>query len=169
MTYEQFIGTLMQHETSHVKALSFPESCSPRRIPDNFLVLLPAIIKILDRQKSKLCQINQIVALFGLQAAPVAIKSSLPITSQRIIDARNPEQHLCCSLAYLITCTHTLSQIKSWEGAENIIVDFTSGEIMDGNYYLAKLANTPGKRSRLYGVLDSSRLDSVWKNLHTAS
>jgi hypothetical protein len=167
MTYEQFIGTLRQHETLHVKALSFPESCSPRKIPEAFLSLLPKVIKILEKKAAKLCRFNnQVVALFGLQAAPIAIKSTLPITSQRIINTRNPEYHLCCSLSYLVTSVEGFQDIQSWEGAENIIIDFTSGEIMNGNYYIAKLSQGKPKKTHLYGSIEASHLDAVWKSMH---
>jgi hypothetical protein len=165
MIYEQFIGALREHETPHIKALSFPESCSPKKIPDAFLSLLPQIIKILEKQLTKLCKLNQVVALFGLQTAPIAIKSTLPVTSKRIINIKNTEHHLCCSLSYLITSAENFNHIKSWEGAENIIIDFTSGEIMDSDYYIAKLSNGAPKRNHLYGALDASHLDAAWKSI----
>ncbi len=165
MTYEQFIATLLKHQTYHVKALSFPESCSPKKIPDSVLTLFPAIIKILEKQVAKLCQLNQIIAVFGLQTAPIAINSSLPIISHRIIDRKQPKRHLCCSLSYMVSSANDFANIKSWKETENIILDFTTGEIMDGNYYMTKLSHRPAVKGHLYGVLDSSELNAVWKNL----
>lgn len=164
MRYERFIGVLEQNQTARVKAISFPESCSLTKIPEGFLALLPEVIKILESKITRLCGFNQVIAIFGLQVAPIAIKSPLPLAEGRISNPSNPYQHLCVSLSYLVGCPQELSKVKSWAGAENIVIDFTSGEVMSAKYYMSKLFKDAGARVNLYGQISTSILEKVWNS-----
>lgn len=161
MTYSRFIKVLRQYQTPHVKALAFPQSCAPSKIPNAFRLLLPDIIELLESHIDQFCAQDQVMALFGLQPGSVALTSSAPGLLNRISNAQYPDTHLCCSLAYLTLSKQQLKQIQSWHGSQNIIVDFTTGLVMDGPRYLSQVfAESP--KGIVYGSLNPAKLAMVW-------
>jgi hypothetical protein len=161
MTYDHFIDVLTGYQTSHVKALAFPNSCAPKRIPSAFALLLSDVVALLEQHSAQLCPTNQVIALFGLQPSSVALTSDYPLLLNRVLNKQHPNVHLCCSLAYLKTPKDQLSQIESWQGAQNLIIDFTTGIVMDGLCYLSQIFSEP-KKGIVYGILNSVKLAKVW-------
>jgi hypothetical protein len=161
MEYTYFIGILKQHQTRHVKALAFPQSCAPVQIPGLFGLLLPDIVELLENRIDQFCTGDQVLALFGLQPGSIALASDYPQQHDRIINAQHPRVHLCCSLAYLTSAEQQLMQIETWHGSQNIIIDFTTGAVMDGRQYLALVLNQP-LPGIIYGTLDEEKLTATW-------
>lgn len=161
MQYNRFIKTLEHNQTSHIKVISFSKSCNPSSIPNVFGLLLPNIIEQLEKSINTLCNNDQVILLFGLQTVSVTFSSDCPRLLNRVINNHNPSAHLCCSLAYLVVPNNQVTNIKSWEGAKNIVIDFTTGTIMDAQHYLSMVLEQPIS-GVIYGVLDSAKLRNVW-------
>lgn len=168
MKYEHFIKTLKQCQTPRIRAVAFPKSCSPHKIPEVFAALIPHIIKLLEEHIAHFCQTNyQILVLFGLQPSSININTSVPITLNRIINRQQPTNHLCCSLTYLVVSKKEFENINSWQGAQAIIIDFTTGLVMDGKHYISLLFNEPSK-GIIYGELNKNILTEVWAMAKTS-
>jgi hypothetical protein len=164
MEYQDFIKILEQGATKRIKPLSLPTSCSLSRIPEAFSRTFPSIISVLNDNLKKLCpNKNQVIAIYSLQPATLAIWSKTPCLG-RIIDPRNPQYHFTCVLSYMLAAKEKLKNITTWasEDIKNIAVDFTSGEIMDQNYYFRK-ANCPQfEPGIIYGYFDPRELTIAW-------
>jgi hypothetical protein len=166
MTYDHFIAALKQHQTAHVKALAFPESCAPQKIPDSFASLLPDVVELLEKHIQQFCKETQeILILFSLQPGSVTVNSDTPITLNRIINDQCPTNHLCCSLSYLIVPKTEFKRVTSWQGAQTIMVDFTTGVVMDGDRYLSLLFSA-APAGIAYGNLNSTKLAQAWAVVH---
>jgi hypothetical protein len=162
MTYDHLIALLKQHQTLRIKAIAFPQSCTPNQIPDAFGQLLPDIIKLLEAHIEQFCGNEHVLVLFGLQPGSISFTSDYPVQLNRILDNQQPHIHLCCTLAYLTSPQHQLEQLQSWQGAQNIIIDFTTGTVMDGDRYFSQVFSEPLK-GIVYGMLDNSKLASAWE------
>jgi hypothetical protein len=162
MTYNHFICILKKHQTPRIKALALPKSCAPHKIPQSFASLLPDIIELLEKHIHYFClDAHQILALFGLQPTSVTINTDMPINANRIINEQEPTNHLCCSLTYLVTSKLELEHIESWQDAQTIMIDFTSGLVMDGPRYMSMLFGGP-LAGIAYGNLDHTKLAKIW-------
>lgn len=164
MIYDHFIGTIRKNQTSHVKAISFQGSCAIERVPNALSALIPDITKALENNFHKLCKKNQVIALFGIQPGPPLLESEQPLQLNRVLSKSTPKQHLCLSLQYVVAASDKLEQLKNWEGASTLIIDFTTGLIMDSQYYFAKYFNCDLKGT-VYAQIKSSSLDKVWNDL----
>lgn len=164
MDYSDFVNVLKQCQTPRIKVLSFPESCAPHKIPSGFLGLLPAVVQLLNSCLQMFCRDSQqVLALFGLQLGSVMINSDAPLQLQRVIDQKNPRQHLCCSLAFLTLSEREMQQTKNWQTAHTLMIDFTTGLVMDGDYYTALVMNESPSEGVVYGTLDTHQLTDLWK------
>lgn len=161
MNYCHFIKTLESHQTKSVKAVALPESCGMMQIPSIFSQLFPNIFKIIQLNIKKLCDKDEIVAIFGLQASFTPIVSSLPKQLNRVISDESPGCHFCCNLNYLSIKPRQCQKINSWGNAKAIVVDFTSGAVMDANRYLYKIFNK-GDAGIIYGWIDRELLEKAW-------
>lgn len=164
MEYVNFINTLMRCQTRSIKAIPFHSSCAPAQIPDEFSALLPNLVELLEGSIDLFCKTDQVLVLFGLQPSSIALTSELPISLQRVIDGSSPNMHLCCSLAYLTATEQRLKNIHSWEGAQNIIVDFTLGTVMNDERYIAQVLGEP-PRGLVYGSLNKTSLSFAWEKI----
>lgn len=165
MQYNQFISVIEHYQTEHVKAISFPGSCAPEQVPSEFVVLFPDIISALEQQHHSLCQPDEVIAIFGIQAGPALLKSRLPLRLNRIICDGNPTYHFCLVLQYLIIKPCQLGQLSSWQSSRNLVLDFTTGQIMDPAYYVA-LIQQQVQHGLLLGQMNQQRLTSVWERLN---
>jgi CheY-like chemotaxis protein len=161
MEYKKFIQALEQCATLRLKPLSLPASCSLSRVPEAFSCTLSSIVAVLDANIDKICKNDeQSVAVFSLQ--PVSAICDLKPNPNRIINLENPEHHFCCSLGYLLQQKKTEKiYASSWSDSLNIIIDFTTGEIMDNECYFnkMKISKNPGV---VYGNIDESQLIIAW-------
>jgi hypothetical protein len=162
MKYDHFINVLRKHQTPHIKAVAFPESCAPNKIPESFAALLPDIIELLETRIQQFCtKTHQILVLFGLQLGSMTVNSNIPLSQGRIINDQQPTNHLCCSLSYLVVQKNELQHIQSWHGAQTIMVDFTTGLVMDAQQYVSLLFSEPST-GITYGKLNSGKLARAW-------
>jgi hypothetical protein len=176
MTYQQFIYYLKKNQTDNVKPLYIPESCSVNQIPQAFATLLHDIVSLIQNQLDLFCAQNQWVALFGFQVASGFIQSSLPKLFKRIHYPEQPDCHFCCVLYYRTLtpkeyinrkqfprCSAgTAEKIESWGAYKTIVVDFTTGTVMDVEHYLGLITQTHDK-GKIYGSLDARRLQAAWE------
>lgn len=165
MQYEHFIRVIESYQTNHVKAISFPGSCAPDQVPPEFAVLFADIVITLEQQHHLLCQPDEVIAIFGIQAGPALLKSKLPLRLNRIICDGNPTYHLCLVLQYLVTKPNQLSQLSSWQGSRNLLLDFTTGQMMDPVYYIGLMQQQP-QQGLLLGQMNQQRLSRVWEGLN---
>jgi hypothetical protein len=162
MNYHEFFDASKNAETKHVKALFFQNSCAVTQIPSAFRLLIPYLICWMQAHLKDFCNPGEVIGLFGLQVMSVAIESSLPQKLNRIHYPKTPTYHLCVSLNYLILPLHLINVIKSWRDHQSLIVDFTTGEIMDSDRYLSLTLgiDLPGK---IYGKISPKLLDQSWQ------
>lgn len=166
MQYEHFIRVIESYQTEHVQAIAFPGSCAPDQVPPEFAVLFADIVITLEKQHHLLCQPDEVIAIFGIQAGPALLKSSQPLRLNRIICDGNPTYHLCLVLQYLVAKPSQLSQLSSWQGSRNLVVDFTTGQIMDPAYYVALVQQQLPQQGLLLGRMNQHRLTKVWERLN---
>ena len=163
MKYKDLIGTLTAYQTPSIRAIAFPKSCAPDRLPDAFLSLLAGVVKILDAHRDQLCDTaKEVVVLFSLQHLSLNLTSDAPNLLHRKIDINRPTEHFCCSLEYLVLPKHQLNHVSSWQGAKSVVIDFTTGMVMDNDYYCCKLFNTK-PTGQVYGKLNYQTLRQAWR------
>ena len=150
MEQDTFYETLTGSQTERTKVLLLLSSRAAAGIPKVFTSTFPSIIANLTANLDKICRgaINHAptITLFDLQVPVVAIWSELPQKLHRVIDARNPGQHFCRILRYY----------------RNLVIDFTTGEIMDDNQYLRRL-NLTKKPGMVLGLIDPVALSNAWQ------
>ena len=167
MQYEHFIKAIETYQTKHVQAIAFPASCAPEQAPSEFAAFLADVIILLEQYHHALCQSDEIIAIFGIQAGPALLKSQLPLRLDRIAYDNNPTYHFCLILQYLVTDSNQLSQLSSWQGSHNLVLDFTTGYIMDPAYYVALVQQEQSpQQGLLLGQINQQRLTSAWKELN---
>lgn len=161
MEYQKFISVISQNQTAKVKPVSLPNSSSPWPIPDKFQALLPDVIRIIEKNFDDLSDEKQFIAIFGFQPTGMAIESDLPIINNRIFLRNHMRSHLSCSLYYLPV--DDLGKQQNWSRYKSIVIDFTSGIVMDSNYYLCTMGvrTTGGK---VLGNIDAQKLKHVWQS-----
>jgi len=163
MKYREFFSSLKRSETSHVRALFIKDCCAVQPIPFCFTLLLAEIIHLMERKHAEFCQAGEITAVFGLQVAPGHIESDLPKALHRIYERQHPSSHFCGVLSYLILPDDAdLRGIKTWKSHQSLIVDFTTGEVMDDDRYLSLSLRTSAS-GKLYGKLPADVLETAWR------
>jgi hypothetical protein len=164
MTYNEFIQLLETHQTANVKCLSFPGCSAPSPIPNEFMSLLPEIIKVLDNNIRTFCKEDQVLAIIGLQLGPPMMRSRTPEKLNRFIHKAYPHQHFCCVLQYMIVNRDDLENTTCWQGAQTLMVDFTTGDVMDGQRYIFRvLGDAP--EGTVYGTINDKKLAAVWQTI----
>lgn len=163
MEYQRFTKIVKQQNNNRVKALSIPSSCATTQIPTSFSTLLPDIINIMHDNIKTLCEETEVLALFGFQVTSIPLTSELPQKLNRSIDENNPDFHFCCNLSYLALKTKQLKSVKTWNNAKSIVVDFTTGTVMDATQYLHQILEK-GPEGNILGHLDQTLLDFAWKS-----
>lgn len=166
MVYQDFIRCIEQHQTARVTALAISESCSMQSIPKVILSLIPNMIEILDKKHHHFSANNEIIAIFGLQPCLLAIKSEFPKTSKRIINKERSDNHLCCVLKYVSLSREQLAKQSTWLTSHDLIIDFTTGNLMDHQYYLSQVIPLSAQGT-IFSVLDNANLHAVWQKIST--
>ncbi len=162
MKYELFVDILKKHQTARVKALFFPGSCATERIPSLFAFLIPDIITILCNNINQLCKENEVIAVFGIQPGPPPIESAQPLLLQRVLNKAYPRNHLCLVIQYLITTVDQMPQLTEWNGAKSMIIDFTTGRLMNDDYYISTIEGKEHPKGIIFGAVDENKLDMIW-------
>lgn len=161
MIYREFIDILGKTQTKQVKAIAFPSSCAITRIPRAFNILLPCIVQCIQAEINSFCSTNELIAIFGLQMSSGTVQTEMPKKLHRIYDKHHSNYHLCCVLSYLILPIENSTLPEDWQNSRSILIDFTSGEIMDGERYLSLVFNHP-VNGKLYGTLPEKLLTKAW-------
>lgn len=139
MVYEDFIACVEQHQTNKVKALYFKSCCATTALPHPILASIPTLVQFLEKTEPSLCQKGQSLYLFGLQPCAMA---SPPDTAQ---------PHLCCVLKYLLL-EEGKHKPSDWSEEHNLVIDFTTGEVMDSQHYLSRVFDQ-ASQGISYGML----------------
>ncbi|MBS0359290.1 MAG: hypothetical protein JSS53_08485, partial [Proteobacteria bacterium] len=127
-----------------------------------FGLILNEVISILNNNLKYLCQEDEGIVIVGLQPAGCMIRSQKPEMLKRYIDQELRDTHLCCTLEYLIRPIHQLNDVLHWNHTQSVIVDFTSGLVMDNEQYLAQL-NLGKKVGMTFGRINSDILRTTWQ------
>lgn len=162
MKYDYLIGMVKQHETSRIRAFNGPQQTNLESVPDAFALLIPEIIRILNRNLNEICDPDQKVVIFGLQPASGMITSSQPFEKARFIKGLWLDYHFCCTLDFFKVKISEGYEAHNWHCTDSVIIDFTSGEIMDSDRFLAKLEGISDK-NKLYGHIKEDLLNMAWK------
>lgn len=166
MNYKFFIEAIKQHETPRVIGISFNTACSTQRLPTAIAIILPDLIGILNKNINSFCEDNQLLAVFGLQFGPAMLESETPFQLNRVFSSENPNSHFCLILQVLAVNPEKLNAIKDWQGSQNIMIDFTTGIVMDCDNYFSLLE---GEKNQgvIYGSINEKKLSQMWSALHT--
>lgn len=161
MKYDYFIGMLKYHQTTRIRAFNGPQQTNPEHVPDAFALLIPDIISILTENFNEFCGLDQGIVIFGLQPASRMIASNIPLEQERFIDGFQIDYHLCCTLDFFKV---PMSQIDEadWHCTDSIVIDFTTGEVMDSDRLLSKLHYFLPEQGKLYGRIKKTALHTIW-------
>lgn len=160
MTYDYFIKMVKHHQTDRIRAFSGSQQANPEHVPTAFVLLMPEIIAVLNENLETICEPEQVMVIFGLQPATRMIASNKPLEKERFIEGLQPDYHLCCTLDFFKVAVDHMGS-ESWNCTDSIVIDFTSGEIMDSDQLLAKL-NLDSKPGKLYGHINEDALEIAW-------
>ena len=160
MEYKEFISTVAQSQTEKVKALNIPESSAPDSIPVKFSVLIPDILKIIDKHFNELADGMSMIGVFGLQPVGFIFNSHSPTKKNYISTQCSIASHLCCVLYFLPT--NSLNTVKSWKNFKSVVIDFTKGTVIDQKRYLHKVIHSKGV-GKMYGKINAKKLAQVWQ------
>ena len=163
MFYQDFIQCVHEQDSAKIKALNIEESCATEQVPQEVLYLFPALIKLLEKNLTFVSS-NEVMLLFGLQPCAVFIHSDFPLTSNRIFDKEDPSRHLCCVLQYFLASKISTGQDRNWQKTETVVVDFTTGFLMDNECYFAKVFDLPSQ-GLVYGNLQPNELNAIWAKI----
>lgn len=159
-----FFGMIGQFETNRIQAYRGQiDSSALHKIPRPFGMLMHNIIDILHTKLRQLCQLDEKILLIGFQ--PVAIKyySDLPLQRQRIYNAAEKRVHFCCTLEYITVPIEKSSGFK-WQATQSILIDFSSGMVMDREYFLGLLLQSSDNNPKgILGMLDDKLLNTAWQ------
>lgn len=162
MEYQHLIENLELHQTERIKIASFPNSCATTNIPKTFTLLFPNIMQIINSNITKLCKKHEILAIFSLQHSFIPIISPLPKKIQRIMYPEHTDWHFCCNLNYLTLQHDQLKNVTSWENPKAIVIDFTSGLVVDPSQYLSQVLQQEAN-GVIYGCLNQQSLNQAWQ------
>lgn len=163
MFYQDFIQCVYEQGSEKIKAFKIEESCSTEQVPQEVLRILPALIELLEKNLPFVSS-SEVVFLFGLQPCAVSIHSDFPLRFNRVFDKKNSFKHLCCVLQYFLASKKSLDQDRSWQKTQTLAIDFTTGFLMDNEYYFAKVFDLPSQ-GLVYGSLQPSELNAIWARI----
>lgn len=162
MNADYFFGMLSQFETDRVKAHKLDvEACAFSSVPKPFALLLNNIIHILDANLDELCLADERVVLLGFQPSAVTYHSVMPENLGRVISPDRACEHMCCTLGYMVEGLN--NPASTWQKTQSLVIDFTSGMVMDGAYFCDLLSNKTPRQGHLLGILDGEVLDTAWR------
>jgi hypothetical protein len=161
MRYDYFIGMVKHHETKHIRAYTGEQQTNPEHVPTAFALLMPEIISILNENFDDVCGLGHGIVIFGLQPASAMIASNIPLEQERFVDGLQPDYHFCCTLDFFKVPMSDINDSEDWNYTDSIVVDFTSGELMDSDRFLSKLHFLP-EQGKLYGRINKEALNIAW-------
>lgn len=160
MDYGDFIEFVGRHQTERVKGLHFDSCCATNGIPSSVLSFIPQLIRLLHNSHIFLSEPDQIIYLFGLQPCVIALQPSL----SEIADEKNSESHLCYVIKYLLLDRHQ-KQPSTWSKEHNLVINFTTGQLMDNQYYLSMVFNLD-TQGTVYGkIYDQEANDTLFNKV----
>jgi len=120
-------------------------------IPSSFINVMSEILTILSKSFNLICvEKNKGILIVGLKPCVSMIE-------------KNSEQHFCCSLEYEVHPLNKLHQIDKRTHSKSVIINFTTGEIMNENMYVNQLFKDYLKNALVYGSIESQKLALCWK------
>lgn len=161
MNYSYFIAMVKHHETQHIRAYTGEQKTNPEHVPAAFALLMPEIISIFNDNFNDVCELGQGMVIFGLQPASAMIASNKPLEQERFIDGLQPDYHFCCTLDFFKVPMDQLDGSEAWSCTDSVVIDFTSGELMDSDRFLSKLHFLP-EQGKLYGRINKEALNIAW-------
>lgn len=161
MKHEYLIGKIKQYQTPRIRAYEGGVNSKPEQVPAAFALLIPEIFAILSVNLDNICEPSEGLVIFGLQPASTMLTSNAPMELKRSIPSLQPDYHFCCTLDYFIVPLGELDKTHHWQKTHSIIIDFTSGKLMDSDRFLAQHCIEPitGKE---FGEISQEALDIVW-------
>jgi len=163
MFYQDFIQCVHEQGSAKVKALNIVESCATEQVPQEVLRIFPALIKLLEKNLT-FTPSNEVMLLFGLQPCAVSLHSDFPVTCNRIFDKEDPFRHLCCVLQYFLAPKISLGQDRNWQKTQTLVIDFTTGFLMDNECYFSRVFALPSQ-GLVYGSLQPTELNAIWARI----
>lgn len=161
MTYDYFIGMVKHHQNTRIRAFSGVQQTNPEHVPAAFALLMPEIFSILNEHLDDICDMDEVMVIFGLQPASRMFASNMPLEKERFIEGLQPDYHLCCTLDFFKVPMQQIESNDAWSCTNSVVVDFTSGEVMDSDRLLAKL-QVSSESGKLYGRIKEDALDIAW-------
>lgn len=161
MQYDYLMGMIKSHETRRIRAFNGTKQSNPEPIPAAFALLMPEIMAILTKSLNDLCEFDQGMVIFGLQPASGMISSNSPLEHERFIDGLPLDYHFCCTLDFFKIKLGQTDKNTIWGHTNSIVIDFTSGEVMDSDRFLSKV-HFFADQGILYGRITKKALDIVW-------
>ncbi len=160
MDYKAFINAIDTCNAKKIKSFYLKGICYTKQLPNNLLPLLKEAIRVLDNSTT-FFQEKMEIYFYSIQFTPFSIESELPQTTQRIFQHKSPRIHLTCSLQYIKKNTSNYPTLNDFSHSDSIVIDFTSGEIGDRNYYLSKIKNKKSATG-LLGMINKHKLNKAW-------
>jgi hypothetical protein len=171
MEYEKFIEAFDKCliGIERIKTLSsLPAKYWLSRIPESFACTFPSIVSVINSNLKAICDNRwQTIALYTLEPAGLAIVNREP-NPNRIVDPKNREHHFCCFLKYMLLDKKRLKTVTKPNEGKIIVVDFTTGLIMniDQYFYILKIGKNPGA---IYGGINEAQLTAAWEHFNKTS
>jgi len=161
--YDQFIQILKAYENAQMKVHAMPQSSYMESFPSLFLLLLPEAWRIIHQTLPHLYGSQEQIILFGFQQAPMGYFSDFPLKTGRIYQTHEPRQHLCYTLSYVTQERETIPLQTDWSKSKSLVIDFTTGAVMNANQYLSLLLEKE-LGGVIYGHLAFPLLQLAWES-----
>lgn len=161
MDSDYFFGMVGQFETKRVQAYRGPiDSSAFHKVPKPFGLLMHNIIEVFDKHIERFCCDSEKIVLIGFQPIAVKYHSDLPIKFNRIYSKKDPRSHFCCSLEFIVVPIEQKDGF-TWQDTDSILIDFSSGHIMDQNNFFKLLS---GRESVNHlGKIEEQLLNTAWQ------
>lgn len=163
MHYDYFIGMIKAYETDKITAFQSQKYNTSNAIPDAFALLIPDVVNLLSKHIDELCESHQRMVIFGLQPAGAMLTSNQPLASKRTLNLKGfqADFHFCCTLEYFLTSAEDIDSSTNWSQTYSLVLDFTSGEMMDTEQYIKRLFSDKTE-FQIIGRLPERTLKIVW-------
>lgn len=167
METEYFFGMVNQYETSRIQGYRGDiHSSAISKVPRSFGFLLQNIIKEFEANLDFFCSAEQKVIIIGFQPLAVNYHSDTPKKLNRVYSKLEPSAHFCCTLEYIVVPKNQRAT-GGWQKTLSILVDFTTGEIMDRSYFIDRFdgnsLDKANNKGLSIGVIQDELLKIAWQ------
>jgi hypothetical protein len=164
MPYSLFVKTIQQHQTDDIKVFLGRKASALERVPLSFIKLLGHVLPLMQANINQLRpNLHDLIVIFGLQPAAVMISTMTTGNEAK------QNTHFCCTLDYMC-CPHDqsteLTRLSSLQyKTHTLMIDFTTGEIMDEDRYLAKICSENETNGYSYGYIPEDFSRAAWQQV----